>query len=96
MTVTNIMLVKEYITYTPLNPGNDPVPASPAATLFQQAASIQSRMKGMLGSTAGPKVESWSHSRFGDNAAKGKQGLMTVLNGLWGPPTSSAPAASEQ
>ncbi len=85
--MTNVLLVKEWITYTPA-PATGPERGS---TLFAQMAGIESQLTGLVGSAAGRKVESWSQGRFGDNAAKGRQGLMAVLQGLWGAPPPAPP-----
>ncbi len=84
MTSTNLslsdyMLVKEYITYLPTKAGEE------RGTVFRQVADISctSFFSGLL-TSAGRKVEEWSYSRFGDNAAKGRSGLQSVLNSMWG------------
>lgn len=91
MSMSNIILVKEYITYLPTPTPSSTTFASPAplSSTFTQTASIQSQMKGILAAGSG-KIEEWSFGRFGDNAAKGKEGLMDVMFGLWGAPSTSA------
>ncbi|PWN52654.1 MSF1-domain-containing protein [Violaceomyces palustris] len=120
MTSTNLslseyLLVKEYITYkpfhgTPLLKGPPPhlpqagiaganstdrdtlssAHADPMAcpssgvTMFVQKAGIECNgLKGVLKSAAN-KVEEWSLRRFGDNAAKGRMGLLSVLESMYG------------
>lgn len=75
LSLTDYMLVKEYITYSPRETG----------TRFRQVADIGCTkfFSGML-SSAGRKVEEWSHTRYGDNAAKGRDGLQSVLDSLYG------------
>lgn len=92
MSMSNIILVREYITYLPTPPLSSSPPAaasSSSSSTFSQTASIQSQMKGILAAGSG-KIEEWSFGRFGDNAAKGKEGLMDVLSGLWGTPSSAS------
>ncbi|EPQ27758.1 uncharacterized protein PFL1_04895 [Pseudozyma flocculosa PF-1] len=74
LSLSQYLLVKEYITYTPSATGH--------ATDFRQKATIECRgLQGVLASAA-RKVEDWSFGRFGDNAAKGRLGMMEVLKGL--------------
>ena len=83
MTSTNLslsdyMLVKEYITYTPRG----------EKTVFSQTADIScTGFTGIL-SGAARKVEEWSYARFRDNAGKGRNGLQSVLDAMYG---SSSP-----
>lgn len=88
MTSTNLslseyLLVKEYITYTPTT-----TPQSAHATKFRQVADIVSSSQTFgssgLMAKAGKKLEDQSFDRFGSNAQKGREGLMTVLANLWG------------
>lgn len=75
LSLTQYMLVKEYITYTP---------TSPRSTVFSQTADINcTGFSGIL-SSAARKIEEWSYSRYQDNAAKGRDGLQSVLNSLYG------------
>ncbi|GAK63818.1 MSF1-domain-containing protein [Moesziomyces antarcticus] len=90
MTSTNLslsqyMLVKEYITYTPHIATNQQLPV----TLFNQVADIS--CTGLTGILAGAarKVEEWSYTRFRDNAAKGRSGLISVLEAMYGSPSST-------
>ncbi|KAN0064231.1 hypothetical protein ACQY0O_003398 [Thecaphora frezii] len=82
MTSTNLslsqyLLVKEYITYLPTTTSQEP------ATRFDQVATIECRgLQGVLASAA-HKVEDWSYKRFKDNAANGRLGLLEVLNRLY-------------
>ncbi len=90
MTSTNLslsqyMLVKEYITYTPHIATDQQLPA----TLFNQVADIScTGLTGILASAA-RKVEEWSYTRFRDNAAKGRSGLDSVLQAMYGSPSST-------
>jgi hypothetical protein len=78
LTLSQFLLVKEYITYTPTAGGGV---AQPCGTQFSQRALIQA---GNLGLAAvARKVEGWSVSRFGSNAAKGKLGIEEVLRNMW-------------
>ncbi len=81
LSLTDYMLVKEYITYMPKPQGG---------TSFRQIADIGCTkfFSGML-TSAGRKVEEWSHTRYGDNAAKGRAGLVSVLDSLYGPTSES-------
>jgi len=79
LTLSQFLLVKEYITYTPTAGGGGV--AQPCGTQFSQRALIQA---GNLGLAAvARKVEGWSVSRFGSNAAKGKLGIEEVLRNMW-------------
>ena len=83
LSLSQYLLVKEYITYTPrTNPNpND-------TTVFHQTADIScTGLSGIL-SSAARKVEEWSYTRFRDNAGKGRNGLQSVLEAMYG--TSSA------
>ncbi|KAL9938940.1 hypothetical protein V8E36_001753 [Tilletia maclaganii] len=101
MSLSKYLMVKEYITYEPsaLGPTASPAPspASPlpspttsrpspspltstSSTKFKQVAGISS--DSFLGASA---IEDWSFSRFGDNAGRGRNGLLSVLERLWGP-----------
>lgn len=84
LTLSEYLLVKEYITYKPSNttPHGDK-----ETTTFRQKAEIASTgslREGLL-AKAGKKLEDSSYDRFNSNAAKGKEGLMSVLRSLWGP-----------
>lgn len=81
LSLTDYMLVKEYITYSP----------SATATKFRQVADIgcTNFFTGLL-TSAGRKVEEWSHARFGDNAAKGREGLLSVFDSMYGSPASKS------
>ncbi|KAK0550020.1 hypothetical protein OC846_003854 [Tilletia horrida] len=101
MSLSKYLMVKEYITYTPsvftaspssaslpeLQQQSIPTPPSPTpaqpGTTFKQVAGISS--DSFLGAST---IEDWSFSRFGDNAGKGRDGLMSVLTRLWGSPSS--------
>lgn len=84
LSLTDYMLVKEYITYTPRIPPR----SAQEETVFRQVADITATgFTGILAS-AGRKVEEWSYNRYGDNAAKGRAGLQSVLDALYG---SSSP-----
>ncbi|KAE8212625.1 hypothetical protein CF327_g3762 [Tilletia walkeri] len=100
MSLSKYLMVKEYITYEPGTfvspsssspPASEPMPSSlppvqsTTGTQFRQVASMSS--DSFLGASA---IEDWSFSRFGDNAAKGRNGLMSVLERLWGQPTVTA------
>lgn len=76
LSLSDYMLVKEYITYLP-----SPIPEE---TVFRQVAHITCTnfFSGLL-SSAGRKVEEWSYTRFNDNAAKGRDGLQSVLQSLY-------------
>lgn len=80
MTLSEYLLCKEYITYSS---------STPDSTTFRQKATIESSLgggaeaKGILAKAA-RKLEESSHERFGSNAAKGKEGMLTVLRSLWG------------
>lgn len=80
LTLSEYLLVKEYITYKPTI-------ASPSeSTTFKQKAEIActaSFGSGLL-AKAGKKLEDSSYDRFHSNAGKGKEGMMTVLRSLWG------------
>lgn len=87
LTLSEYLLVKEYITYKPH-------PSSPSSTAFRQVASIE-RSPSYFGDTgimakAGKKLEDSSYDRFGSNAHKGRDGLMVVLRNLWGQPPPSS------
>lgn len=80
LTLSEYLLVKEYITYIPS-------PSAPSAsTTFRQVADITctSTFGGGILATAAKKLEELSFDRFGNNAQKGKEGLMSVLASLWG------------
>ncbi|SNX82851.1 related to protein involved in intramitochondrial protein sorting [Melanopsichium pennsylvanicum] len=89
LSLTQYMLVKEYITYTPRSSEQDQIKkfhnSNPTAenTVFSQTADIScTGFTGIL-SSAARKVEEWSHSRFGDNAGKGRAGLQSVLDAMY-------------
>lgn len=83
LSLTNFMLVKEYITYTPR--------IGTQSTVFKQIADINATgFTGILAS-AGRKVEEWSFNRYGDNAGKGRSGLQSVLDALYGSTSRSTP-----
>ncbi|KAK0521626.1 hypothetical protein OC834_006591 [Tilletia horrida] len=102
MSLSKYLMVKEYITYEPSTFASSSLPTSPGAaaqpaapsppptstgassTTFRQVAGISS--DSFLGASA---IEDWSFSRFGDNAGRGRQGLMSVLHRLWGPAESA-------
>ncbi|KAJ9477980.1 Protein UPS2, mitochondrial [Pseudozyma hubeiensis] len=75
LSLSDFMLVKEYITY---------LPSSRTDTMFRQTAQINCTdfFSGLL-AAAGRKVEDWSYNRFNDNAAKGREGLQSVLDSLY-------------
>ncbi|SAM81347.1 related to protein involved in intramitochondrial protein sorting [Ustilago bromivora] len=85
MTSTNLslsqyMLVKEYITYTP----KENRQGLGEGTMLNQVADINcTGFTGIL-SGAARKVEEWSYNRFRDNAGKGRSGLQSVLDSLYG------------
>ncbi|CAD6974176.1 unnamed protein product [Tilletia controversa] len=101
MSLSKYLMVKEYITYEPSTlvspPTSTSISPSPESssvllptqssdsTAFRQVAAMSS--DSFLGASA---IEDWSFSRFGDNAAKGRNGLMSVLERLWGPPAVAA------
>ena len=74
--------MKEYITYLPK--GGD---LDANTSTFSQKALIEcvGFSTGLLAKAA-KKLEDISFQRFGDNAGKGKQGLLHVCNQLWGRP----------
>ncbi|CDS82438.1 related to protein involved in intramitochondrial protein sorting [Sporisorium scitamineum] len=80
LSLTQYMLVKEYITYTP---------SWPRSTVFRQIADINcTGFSGIL-SSAARKIEEWSYTRYQDNAAKGRDGLQSVLDSLYASSSSS-------
>ncbi|CAO1634910.1 unnamed protein product [Sympodiomycopsis kandeliae] len=83
LTLSEYLLVKEYITYKP----TDSPPSISPSTVFSQNAEIActASFGGGLLAKAGKKLEDSSYDRFHSNASKGKQGMMTVLRALWGP-----------
>lgn len=71
-----------------------PIPPFSPWTTFSQLADIEARIGTSSSHSWVPKrmlhnlehrIEEWSVARFGDNAGKGKLGLSTVLQALWGP-----------
>lgn len=84
LTLSEYLLVKEYITYTPT------IPESQTSTTFRQVADIActASFGGGILAKAAKKLEDSSYDRFGNNAQKGREGLMTVLRNLWGPSLS--------
>ena len=81
LSLTQYMLVKEYITYKP---------SSEASTVFNQTADINcTGFTGILASAA-RKIEEWSYTRYQDNAAKGRDGLQSVLDSMYGPSPSGS------
>ncbi|KAJ1028411.1 hypothetical protein NDA16_001578 [Ustilago loliicola] len=84
LSLSQYMLVKEYITYTP----KLKQAAVEEVTLFNQAADIScTGFTGIL-SSAARKVEEWSYNRFRDNAGKGRSGLQSALDSLYGSSSS--------
>lgn len=85
MTLSEYLLVKEYITYKPTSS------SSSDSTTFKQRAEIActSSFGGGILAKAGKKLEDSSYDRFGSNAGKGKEGLMSVLRSLWGEESES-------
>lgn len=98
LSLSEYMLVKEYITYTsrradslaaPLPPSQDSSIAQAAlskfheVTVFKQVADISCTGLTGIFSSAARKVEDWSYSRFNDNAAKGRNGLSCVLQAMY-------------
>lgn len=92
LTLSEYLLVKEYITYKP-----SAASSTPNSTTFRQVASIESSREafgtGIL-AKAGRKLEDSSYDRFGSNAHKGRDGLMAVLKGMWGEPAATAGAVA--
>ncbi|CAO1621912.1 unnamed protein product [Parajaminaea phylloscopi] len=84
LTLSEYLLVKEYITYLPTDSSPTPSPS----TTFRQVADITctTTFGGGILAKAAKKLEDSSFDRFGNNAQKGREGLMTVLASLWGPP----------
>lgn len=73
------------------------IPPTSPWTAFSQLADIEARI-GTSSRSSLPtrmlhklehRIEEWSVTRFGDNAGKGKLGLSTVLQALWGAPEPS-------
>lgn len=87
MTLSEYLLAKEYITYTP-SPSPLPSDTESQSTIFKQTAKITCELTSKSNSTimakAGKKLEDTSFDRYGSNAGKGKEGLMMVLRNLWG------------
>ncbi|SPO22151.1 related to protein involved in intramitochondrial protein sorting [Ustilago trichophora] len=78
LSLSQYLLVKEYITYTPR------INTQGEVTVFNQTADIScTGLQGIL-SSAARKVEEWSYTRFRDNAGKGRNGLQSVLDSLYG------------
>lgn len=84
LNLSNYLLVKEYITYLPTPPQLN-APAAQTTTTFSQRAIIDcvGFTTGLL-ARAAKKLEDISFQRFGDNAGKGKLGLLHVCAALWG------------
>jgi hypothetical protein len=80
LNLSKYLLVKEYITYLP-KAGN----LDANQSTFSQRALIEcvGFSTGLLAKAA-KKLEDISFQRFGDNAGKGKQGLLHVCRELWG------------
>lgn len=80
------------------------IPSSSPWTSFSQVADIEARIGTSANHAFVPKrmlhklehrIEEWSVARFGDNAGKGKLGLSSILQTLWGPPDPSLLAMAE-
>lgn len=80
LNLSNYLLVKEYITYFPKLQDPDG-----SVSTFSQRAIIDcvGFSTGLLAKAA-KKLEDISFQRFGDNAGKGRQGLMHVCRQLFG------------
>lgn len=94
MTSTNLslsdyMLVKEYITYTPRIQHDHQHPAN-GVTVFKQIADISCTGFTGIFASAARKVEDWSYTRFKDNAGKGRSGLQSVLDSMYGTSSSAS------
>lgn len=96
MTLSEYLLAKEYITYTPSPSSSSTSEAESHSTIFKQTAKITceltSKSNSSIMAKAGKKLEDTSFDRYGSNAGKGKEGLMMVLRNLWG----EAVAAEQQ
>lgn len=85
LSLSQYLLVKEHVTYVP----RVPPPAHREITVFNQIADINcTGLSGILASAA-RKVEEWSYTRFKENASKGRNGLQSVLDSMYGPPSST-------
>lgn len=108
MTLSEYLLVKEFITYAPYpspsasSSSSSPSSGSSGSTSFHQVAHIASQ--GALSSAggasgimakAGRKLEDSSFDRFGSNASRGREGLMEVLRRLWGEEAGAGAGAGE-
>lgn len=80
LNLSNYLVVKEYITYFPKLQN----PESKVSTFSQRAIIDCVGFSTGLLAKAAKKLEDISFQRFGDNADKGRQGLMHVCRQLFG------------
>lgn len=77
--------MKEYITYLPSKGIAAGLQQQIGSTTFTQKALIEcTGLSGGMLDRAAKKVEEMSQRRFGENASKGRQGILSVCQSFWG------------
>jgi len=85
LSLSRYLLVKEYITYLPSKSIAASINQPAGMTTFTQKALIEcTGLSGGMLDRAAKKVEEMSQRRFGENADKGKDGILSVCQSLWG------------